>query len=76
MVRYVEAKCNEILGNYSKPEAKALHWASAARKKCRLNHVFDAISLFYPGMIQDSKKRKRKVTTKRSKVSKIKPGSM
>ena len=36
---------------------------------------FDAIGFFYPdypNMVHDSKKRKRKVTTKRSKVPKIK----
>ena len=27
---YVEEKCNEILGNYSKPEAEPLQWAFAA----------------------------------------------
>jgi hypothetical protein len=39
-----------------------------------LNHVFDVIGFFYPdyhNMVQDWRKRKRKVTTKRSKVSKI-----
>jgi hypothetical protein len=41
-------KCNEILGNYSKLEVEALQWAFAAQKKCRLNHVFDAIGFFYP----------------------------
>jgi hypothetical protein len=49
-------KCNEILGNYSKTEVEALHGAFASRKRCRLNHVFDAIGLFYPDypdMIQD-----------------------
>jgi hypothetical protein len=46
---YVEAKCNEIIGNYSKLEVEALQWAFTARKRRRLNHVFDAISFFYPG---------------------------
>jgi hypothetical protein len=27
---YIGVKCNEILGNYSKPEVKALQWAFAA----------------------------------------------
>jgi hypothetical protein len=31
---YNEVKCNEILGNYSKPEAEALQRAFAARKRC------------------------------------------
>jgi hypothetical protein len=29
---YIEAKCNEILGNYSKPEAEALQRAFTAQK--------------------------------------------
>jgi hypothetical protein len=45
---YVEAKCNEILGNYSKPEVEALQQASVAQKRRQLNCVFDAISFFYP----------------------------
>jgi hypothetical protein len=65
---FIESKCNEILRNYSKLEAKAPHCAFAARKRCQLNCVFDAIGFFYPdypNMIQDLKKRnKRKVTTK------------
>jgi hypothetical protein len=75
---YVEARCNKILGNYSKLEAKALQWAFGARKRRRLNHVFDAIEFFYPDypvMVQDSKKRKKKVITRRSKVSKVQAGS-
>jgi hypothetical protein len=44
---YIEAKCNEILGNYRKPEA--LQRAFVARKRRRLNHVFEAIGFFYPG---------------------------
>jgi hypothetical protein len=40
---YVEVKCNEILGNYSKLEVKALQWAFVAWKRCQLNRVFDAI---------------------------------
>jgi hypothetical protein len=71
---YIEAKCNEIFGNYSKHEIEALQRAFVARKRCRLNCAFDAIGFFcpdYPNMIQDSKKTKRKVTTKRSKVPKI-----
>jgi hypothetical protein len=43
-----------------------------ARKRRRLNHVFDAIDLFYPDypiMVQDSKNRKE--TTRRSKVLKV-----
>jgi hypothetical protein len=69
---YVETRCNKILGNYSKPEAEALQRAFAARKRRRLNHVFDAIDLFYPDypiMVQDSKNRKE--TTRRSKVLKV-----
>jgi hypothetical protein len=68
---YIEVKCNEILGNYSKPEAEALQRAFAARKRHRLNRVFDAIGFFYPSypnMVQDSKKRRKKVTTRWSKV--------
>jgi hypothetical protein len=69
---YVETRCNKILGNYSKPEAEALQRAFVARKRRRLNHVFDAIDLFYPDypiMVQDSKNRKE--TTRRSKVLKV-----
>jgi hypothetical protein len=61
---YFEARFNEILGNYSKPKAEALR-AFGARKTRRLNCVFDAIDFFYPDypmMVQDSKKRKKKVT--------------
>jgi hypothetical protein len=35
---YIEMKYNEILGNYSKPEAEALQLAFAARKRHQLNH--------------------------------------
>jgi hypothetical protein len=45
-----------------------------AQKRHRLDRVFDAIGLFYPdytNMILDSKKMKRKVTMKQSKVLKI-----
>jgi hypothetical protein len=45
---YVEARCNEILGNYSKSEVEALQQALNARKRSRLNRVFDAIEFFYP----------------------------
>jgi Trm5-related predicted tRNA methylase len=71
---YIEAKCNEILGNYSKPEVEALQRAFVAWKRRRLNRVFDAVDFFYPdypNMVLDSKNRKRKVTTKRSKVLKM-----
>jgi hypothetical protein len=44
----IEAKCNEIVGNYSKLEDKALQLAFATRKRHRLNRVFDAIGFFYP----------------------------
>jgi hypothetical protein len=50
-----------------------LQQAFAAQKRQRLNHVFDAIGFFNPNnpnMVQDSKKRKRRVTMKRSKVPK------
>jgi hypothetical protein len=74
-----EEKCNQILGNYSKSKAEALHRAFAAQKKRRLNCVFHAIGFFYPdypNLVQDSKKRKKKkVTTKRSKISKIWSGA-
>jgi hypothetical protein len=73
-LHYIERKHNEILGNYSKPESEALQRAFAPRKRHRLNHVFDVIGFFYPdypNMVHDSKKRKRKVTTKQSKVPKI-----
>jgi hypothetical protein len=39
-----------------------------------LNHVFDAIGFFYldyPIMVQDLKKRKKKITTRQSKVPKV-----
>jgi hypothetical protein len=75
---YVEAKCNEILGNFSKLEAEALSRAFWAQKRYRLNRVFDAIGYFYPDypvMAQDSKKRKKKVTNRRSKVPKVHDGS-
>jgi hypothetical protein len=75
----IEAKSNEILGNFSKPEAEALHGVFAAQKRRRLNHIFYAIGFSYPDypdMVQDSKKRKkRKVVTKRSKVPKIRSGA-
>jgi hypothetical protein len=75
---YVEARCNEVLGNYSKSEVEALQQAFGARKRCRLNHVFDAIRFFnpdYPVMVEDSKKRKKKVTTRQSKIPKVHAGS-
>jgi hypothetical protein len=75
---YVEAKCNEILGNFSKFEVEALLWAFGAQKRHRPNRVFDATRFFYPDypvMAQDSKKRKKKVTIRRSKVSKLHDGS-
>jgi hypothetical protein len=53
-------RCNEVLGNYSKYEVEALQ---QARKRCRLNHVFDAIRFFnpdYPVMVEDSKNERRK----------------
>jgi hypothetical protein len=77
----IEAKCNEILGNYSKTEAEALHWTFEAPKKRRLNHIFHASGFFYPDyprVVLETKKRKQrqlKVTTKCHKVcvSKKKP---
>jgi hypothetical protein len=48
---FVEEKCNEILGNYSKSEAEALHRAFADQKRGQLNCIFDAIGFFYPDMI-------------------------
>jgi hypothetical protein len=45
---YVEAKSNEILGNFSKSKAEALQQAFRAQKRRQLNHVFDAIRFFYP----------------------------
>jgi hypothetical protein len=54
---YVEARCNEILANYSMPEAEALQRAFGARKRRQLNHVFDAIEFFHPDylvMVHDS----------------------
>jgi hypothetical protein len=71
---YVDARCNEILGNYNKHVAEALQLTFGARKRCRLNRVSDVISFFYPDypiMIQDSKKKKKKITTRRSKVLKV-----
>jgi hypothetical protein len=67
-------RCNEILGNFSKSEAEALQQAFGARKRHQLNRVFDAIGFFYtdyPIMVQDSKKRKKKVTTRRIKIPKV-----
>jgi hypothetical protein len=75
---FVEAKCIEILDNFSKSEAEALQQSFRARKRCGLNHVFEAIGFFYPDypvMDQDSKKRKKKVTTRHSKVPNIHAGS-
>jgi hypothetical protein len=43
---YVEAKCNKILGNYSKPEVEALQQSFGARKRHQLNGVFNAIDFF------------------------------
>jgi hypothetical protein len=76
---YVEAKCNEIIGNFSKSEVEALQQAFGAQKRHRLNRVFDAIEFFnhdYHVMAHDSKKRKKKVTIRRSKVPKIYAGSI
>jgi hypothetical protein len=70
----IEAKCNETVGNYSKPEDKALQRALAARKRHRLNRVFNDIGFFYPdypNMVWDLKKRKKKVTTRWSKILKV-----
>jgi hypothetical protein len=36
----IEAKCNEILGNYSKTEAEALHWTFEAPKKTPIESYF------------------------------------
>jgi hypothetical protein len=74
---FVEAKCIEILGNFSKSEVEALQQSFRARKRRRLNRVFDAIGFFYPDypiMAQDSKKRKKKVATRHSKVPNIHAG--
>jgi hypothetical protein len=71
---YVEAKCNEILGNFSKSEAKSSQQAFEARKRRSINRVFDAIKFFYPNypiIAQESKKRKKKVTIRRSKILKV-----
>jgi hypothetical protein len=75
---YVEAKCNEILDNFSKLEVEALLLAFGAQKRRRLNRVFDTIRFFYLDyvvMAQDLKKRKKKVTTRPSKVLNIHVGS-
>jgi hypothetical protein len=45
---YVEARCNEIPGIYSKSKAEPLQQAFGAWKRRRLNRVFDAIEFFYP----------------------------
>jgi hypothetical protein len=45
---YIEAKCNKIVGNFSKSEVEALQQTFGGRKRRRLNHVFDAIEFFYP----------------------------
>lgn len=74
----IEVNCNEIFGNFSNPEAEALYRAFVARKKRRLNRVFDAINFFYPDYpyaVHETKKRKKqmsKVTTKRRKITKVK----
>ena len=47
----VEARYNESLGNFSKSEVEALQQAYGARKRRRLNRVFDAIRFFYPVMV-------------------------
>lgn len=50
----------------------------AARKKRPLNRVFDAIGFFYPDypdLTQESKKRRKKMTTKRSKVPMVRHGA-
>jgi hypothetical protein len=76
---YLEAKCNEIIGNFSKLEVEALQEDFGAQKRRRLNRIFDAIRFFYPDyhiMAQDSKKRAKKVTTRQSKFSKIHTGSI
>jgi hypothetical protein len=44
----IETKCNEIRGNYNKPEVEALFWDFVTRKRHRLNRVLDAIGFFYP----------------------------
>jgi hypothetical protein len=52
--------------------------AFGTRKRSRLNRVFDAIEFFYPDytvMVEDSKKRKKKVTTRQSKILKVHAGS-
>jgi hypothetical protein len=40
----IEAKCNEILGNYSQPDTEALQRVLVARMNCLL----DTIGFFYP----------------------------
>jgi hypothetical protein len=64
MVGWIMLKQNAIkfLAIFSKSKAEALEQPFGARKRRRLNHVFDAISFFYLDylvMAQDSKKRKK-----------------
>jgi hypothetical protein len=58
----IKDKCNKILGNYSKKEAKALNLTFIAQKRRRLNRVFDTIGFFYseyPRVIQEAKKKRK-----------------
>jgi hypothetical protein len=44
----IEAKCNEILGNYTKKEDQLMTAAFGTRPKQRLNRVMDALNFEYP----------------------------
>jgi hypothetical protein len=44
----IEAKCNEILGNYTKKEDRLMTAAFGTRPKQRLNRVMDALNFEYP----------------------------
>lgn len=47
-IEAIESTCNEILGNYTKKEDKALTVAFGARGKRKLNQIFFAIRFGYP----------------------------
>jgi hypothetical protein len=44
----IESACNEILGNHTKKEDRALTVPFRAKGKRRLNRVFDTIHFVYP----------------------------
>jgi hypothetical protein len=63
----IEAKCNEILGNYTKKEDQLMTAAFGTQPMRRLNQVMDALNFEYPNYERLSKgaegsKRKRVVS--------------